>query len=128
MDSRKERQLESTLTARYGRPVKVTQRLGDRISIVFEPTRDRGRVELVAAGAGAGWMVSDRGAASRLYGLDIDAVISRLAAFDNSLTRRDNEIITFSDGRSLAETIAEFADSIEFIPVLAGLFANDIAA
>ncbi len=128
MDSRSERQLESTLTARYGRPVKVAQRLNDQICIVFEPTQDRGRVELVVASAGVGWTVSDRGATSKLYGLDIDFMITKLAAFDGSLVRRGNEIITISDGRSLAETIAEFVDSIEFVPVLAGLFANDLAA
>lgn len=128
MDSRKERQLESTLSARYGRPVKVNQRPNQTICIVFEPSGDRGRLELVVAGAGTGWTVSDRGAASAVYGLDIGFVITKLGAFDNALVRRGDEIITHSNGRTLAETVAEFVDSIEFVPVLAGLFANDVAA
>lgn len=128
MDSKKERQLESTLAARCGRLVKVRQRVENQISIVFEPSRDRGRVELVVVGAGTGWAVSDRGAVAAVYGLDLDFVIAKLAAFDAQLTRRGDELISHSDCRSLAETVAEFVDHIEFAPVIAGLCATDLAA
>jgi hypothetical protein len=130
MDSRKERQLESVLAARCNRPVKVTQRPNNQICVVFEPSRDRGRVELTVVGAGVGWIVSDRGAVSALYGLDLDLdfVIAKLTAFDTALVRRGDEIISHSNGRSFVESAAEFADSIEFVPVLAGLFANQAVA
>lgn len=124
MNSEKERQLESTLTARCGRPVKVMQRPNDDICVVFEPCDDRGRVELTVVGAGIGWVVSDRGAIGVLYGLDLDFVIAKLTAFDAALERRGDEIISHSHGRSFVECVAEFADNIEFAPVLAGLFAN----
>ncbi len=130
MNSKKERQLESTLAVRCRRPVKVTQRPNDQICVVLEPSGDRGRVELTVAGAGTGWTVSDRGAVSALYGLDLnlDLVIAKLTAFDSSLVRRGDEIISHSNGRSFVEAAAEFADSIEFVPVLAGLFANQAVA
>jgi hypothetical protein len=128
MDSRKERQLELILAARCSRPVKVTQRPNDQICVVFEPSGDRGRVELVVVGAGIGWVVSDRGAIGALYGLDLDFVIAKLTAFDAGLVRRGEEIITHGNGRSFAEAVTEFVDSIEFVPILAGLFANAVAA
>ena len=126
MDSQKERQLESTLTEWCARPVKVTQRTNGQICFVFEPSGDRGRVELSVAGAGTEWIVSDRGAVGALYGLDLGFVIDKLAAFDAALIRSGDEIITHSGGRSLAEAVAEFVESIEFVPVLAGLFANQV--
>lgn len=128
MDDQKERQLESTLTARCNRSVKVTQRVNGQICIVVEPSGDRGRVELTVVGAGTGWIVSDRGAVGSLYDLDLDFAIAKLTAFDAALVRCGDEIISHSDCRSLSETVAEFVDSIEFVPVLAGLFANEPAA
>ena len=128
MNSLKERQLESTLTARCCRPVKVTQRPDNQICVVFEPSGDRGRVELVVSGSGTGWTVSDRGAFGAQYGLDVDFLIAKLTAFDAVLLRRGDEIITHSSSRSLAEAVAEFVDSIEFGPVLCGLFANQAVA
>ena len=128
MNSLKEQQLESTLTARCCRPVKVTQRPNNQICVVFEPSGDRGRVELVVIGAGTGWTVSDRGAFGALYGLDVDFVIAKLTALDADLVRRGDEIITHSNSRSLPEAVAEFVDSIEFGPVLCGLFANQAVA
>ena len=128
MDSQKERQLESTLTARCGRPVKVTQRPNNRVCVVFEPSGDRGRVELTVIGAGTGWTVSDRGSIGAVYGLDLDFLIAKLAPFDADLVRSGDEIISHSHGRSFAEAVAEFVDSIEFAPVLTGLFANQAVA
>jgi len=128
MDSRKEQELESKIGARCGRPVKVMQRENNQISVVFEPCSDRGRVELTVVGAGIGWTVSDRGATGALYGLDIDVVIAKLEVFDAGLVRRGDEIISQSGGRSFVESVAEFVDSIEFVPVLVGLFANESVA
>ena len=124
MNSQKERQLESTLAVRCDRPVKVSQRPNDDICVVFEPSGDRGRIELTVVGAGTGWIVSDRGATKSLYGLDVDFVTAKLDAFDAALVRRGDEIISHSNGRSFVETVAEFTDSIEFVPILSGLFAN----
>ena len=128
MDSQRERQLESTLTARYSRPVRVTQRPDQQICVVFEPSGDRGRVGLLVTASGIGWTVSDRGATSAMYGLDLDMVIAKLAPFDASLVRDGDEIVSHSAGRSLAECVAEFVDSIEFVPVLVGLSSMELAA
>lgn len=128
MDKRAARHLERILTAQCSRAVKLTERRGGGIGIVLEPTGDRGRVELLALGDVNRWTVSDRGAMKSLYGLDLDFVIAKLAQFDTAIVRRGDEIVTHADDRSLAEAIADLVEVIEFVPVLAGLFANEVAA
>ena len=128
MHSVEEQHLGSELTAHCGREVRVTRLADDAVCVVLEPTGDRGRVELVATGADHRWTVTDRGAIAALYDLDLDFVITKLAGFDTALTRRGNEMVATTESQSLAEFVAEFVDSIEFVPVLAGLFANDLAA
>lgn len=128
MDNRAARHLERILTAQCGRAVKLTERHGGGIGVVLEPTGDRGRVELLALGAVNEWTVSDRGAMKSLYDLDLDFVIAKVAQFDTAIVRRGDEIVTHSDDRSLVEAIAELVEVIEFVPVLAGLFANEVAA
>ncbi len=123
-----EQHLGSELTAHCGRQVRVTRIANDAVCVVLEPTGDRGRVELIASGAGHRWTITDRGVVSALYGLDLDFVISKISGFDTALRRRGNEMVATTDDQSLAEFVAEFVDSIEFVPVLAGLFANDRAA
>lgn len=128
MECREEEHLESALTAQCGRTVRVSRCRNDAICVVLEPTGDRGRVELVATGSDHRWTVSDRGAVGGMYGLDLDCVIAKLSAFGTSLSRRGDELVADTDGRSLAEAVAEFVDSIEFVPVLVGLLANELAA
>ncbi len=128
MDDRTKRHLESTLTAHSGRSVRVCIRNDRTVRIVLDPTGDRGRVELLATGDENHWTVSDRGAIRAIHGLDLDFVISKLAAFDTVLERRGDELVAHTDGQSLAEAVAAFVDTVEFVPVLAGLYANDIAA
>ena len=125
MDHRAELQLGNALTAHCRRTVRVRQHSDGEICVVLEPTGDRGRVELVVTGSGQQWTITDRGAIGVLYGLDLDFVMSKLVGFGIALTRRGDELVSDTDDRSLAEAIAEFVDSIEFVPVLAGLFANE---
>ncbi|MGB3736177.1 MAG: hypothetical protein WA964_14560 [Ilumatobacter sp.] len=106
----------------------MRQHSDDEIRVVLEPTGDRGRVELVATGSDVRWTVSDRGAVGALYGLELDFVMAKLIGFGTALTRRGDELVTDTDDRSLAEAVAEFVDSIEFVPVLVGLFADELAA
>ncbi len=128
MERCEEQHLGSAITAQCGRMVRVSRCPNGAICVVLEPTGDRGRVELMATGSGHRWTVSDRGAIGELYGLDLDFVIAKLSAFGTSLSRRGGELVAETDDRSLAEAVAEFVDSIEFVPVLAGLFANDLVA
>lgn len=128
MDRHAELNLENALTAHCRRTVRVRQHSDDEIRVVLEPTGDRGRVELVATGSDVRWTVSDRGAVGALYGLELDFVMAKLIGFGTALTRRGDELVTDTDDRSLAEAVAEFVDSIEFVPVLVGLFADELAA
>lgn len=127
MDIHRERLLGRTLGARCGRTVRVKKLEPDAFRIVLEPTGDRGRVELVAVGSAQRWTVSDRGAVGALYGIDLDLVIEKLTGFGTLLTRRGDELVAETYDRSLAESVAEFVDSIEFVPVLAGLYSFDAA-
>lgn len=128
MEHRAAQHHERMLTKQCGRAVKLRERPGGATCVILEPTGDRGRVELIATGSGNSWTVSDRGAMKSLYGLDLDFVIPKLALFDTAATRSGDEIVTHTDDRSLAEAIAEFVEIIEFVPVLAGLFENELAA
>lgn len=128
MERCEEQHLGSALSAQCGRMVRVSRCPNGAICVVLEPTGDRGRLELMATGSGPRWTVSDRGAVGGLYGLDLDFVIAKLSAFGTSLSRRGGELVADTDDRSLAEAVAEFVDTIEFVPVLAGLFANEPAS
>ncbi|MEP1124590.1 MAG: hypothetical protein ABJH68_11945 [Ilumatobacter sp.] len=128
MDERTTRHLESALRAHSGRSVRVGVLDDSTLRVVLDPTGDRGRVDVLATGADSRWTVSDRGATGALHGLDLDFVISKLAAFDTQLTRRGDELVADTDDRSLAEAVAAFVDTLEFVPVLVGLYANDLAA
>ena len=127
MNIHAERLLGSTLGAQCGRTVRVETLSDDTFRVVLEPTGDRGRVELRVTGAAQRWTVSDRGAIKALYGIDLDLVIDKLTGFGTSLTRRGDELVAETFHRSFAESVAEFVDSIEFVPVLVGLFSTDAA-
>ncbi len=128
MDDCTKRHLESDLSAHSGRTVRVCARNVGTLRIVLDPTGDRGRVELLVTGGESRWTVSDRGTTVAIHGLDLDFVIAKLAAFDTMLTRRGDELVADTGGRSLAEAVAAFVDTLEFVPVLAGLYANNVAA
>lgn len=127
MDIHEERLLGSTLGAHCGRTVRVRKLSRDEFRVVLEPTGDRGRLELRATGAAQRWTVTDRGAIGALYGIDLDLVIEKLNGFGSPITRRGDELVAETSGHSFADSMAEFVDSIEFVPVLAGLFSADAA-
>ncbi|MFK7919657.1 MAG: hypothetical protein AB8G14_16400 [Ilumatobacter sp.] len=125
MKRREQQHLESNIEAQCGRRVSITQRRGDVLRIVLEPTGDRGRVELIAEGSRHDWTITDREMVHSVYGLDLDTVVERLADCDTAITRRGDELVAHTTDRSLIDAVASFVDNIEIIPVLTGLFAND---
>lgn len=128
MDNHTTHDLESTLTEQCGRPVRVAGCANTSLRIVFDPIDDRGRVDLLATGCGLRWTLTDRGAVGALYDLDLDFVTEKLAEFDTALTRCGEELVADTEDRSLVEAVVAFVDSLEFVPVLAGLFANERTA
>lgn len=124
LEHREEVQLEATLTAQCGRRAAILPLQDGALRIVLEPSGDRGRLELIAAGSCRDWTLTDRGLIGLLFGLDLDVVVEMLADFDTAVTRRGDELVAHTEDRSLTEAVSAFVDNIEIVPVLAGLIAN----
>jgi|GEM_PF-4351070 len=128
MKSREMLYLESELTQLCDRQVGVSQPSGSTIRFVLEPVGDRGRLELTARLEGTAWVVSDRGFTAAVHGAELSFIDEKFAEFGCRIRRRDDELIADLRDESFADSIAQFVASLDFVPVLAGFWASDLAA
>lgn len=125
MNSQEHRHLEIALAERCARTVKVTQFDRAVLRIVLQPVGDRGRIDLIASFDGRGWTTSDRGMHARLLGDDLEFILAKLGEIATPVERDGDNIIAAADDVSFVESIAQFVNMLEFIPVLAGLWSSD---
>ena len=128
MKSRELLYLESELTSLCGRTVALTQSHPETLRLVLEPVDDRGRMELFAYVANNKWTVSDRGVHAEQYGEHLSFVIDKLNEFGTPVLRDGDALIADTRDLSFVESVAQFVSNMEFIPVLAGLWADQPAA
>ena len=127
MKSRELLYLESELTSLCGRKVSLTQSQPETLRLVLEPVGDRGRLELFAFVANNKWTVSDRGVNAETYGAQLAFIVDKLNEFGTPVLHDGDALVADTRDLSFVESVAQFVSNMEFIPVLAGLWAEEPA-
>ncbi len=129
MNESERRRLADALRDRCGRNVHLGVLGRSALRLVLEPTGDRGRLDLVARyERNQRWTISDRGVHARRHRKDFDFVMAKLEEIGTPVWKQGEAIVTDATDASLVESIAQFVSNIEFIPVLVGLWSNDLTA
>jgi hypothetical protein len=124
MNVEEHRHLEVALTERCGRAVNVSEGEQGVLHIVLEPVGDRGRTDIAASFANGAWSLNDRGVNARHLSAEFDFILAKLDEIGSPLMREGDTIVDVANDVSFVESVAHFVDSLEFIPVLAGLWSN----